>query len=333
MRNPTSYGTVSLIDKKSKRRNPYRVQIHVGWTDEGKPIRKTVGYAKTRAEGRQMLAEYHDKPFDTDIKNATWKYVYNKWLEYKKETNISKAGLDHYINAYKKTTSLDLIPFNEINLATYQRVINSSGVKNDGQKRIRNLYHQLYEFAKILNIPVNNDISLFLNVEPEEKSTKHVPFSNEEIKSLFNNRNAMIDIIIFMIYTGIRPNELFKISEYSDDYIITGSKTEAGKNRTIPIHDKIKPIWKDIQKSGTIALLTTNRFYKAFKIELERLNINHVPYDTRHTFATLWKLSGADDYARKKIMGHSEKDLTNNVYTHLDFEFLKKNINKIAIEF
>ena len=86
MRNPTSYGTVSLIDKKSKRRKPYRVQIHVGWTDEGKPIRKTIGYAKTRVEGRQILAEYHDKPFDTDIKNATWKYVYNKWLEYKKET-------------------------------------------------------------------------------------------------------------------------------------------------------------------------------------------------------------------------------------------------------
>lgn len=252
MRNPTSYGTVSLIDKKSKRRKPYRVQIHVGWTDEGKPIRKTVGYAKTHTEGRQMLAEYHDKPFNEELKNATWQYVYERWLEYKKKSNITKSGLAHYTNAYNKTTELNLIPFCEINLITYQRIINSSGVKNDGQKRMRNLYHQLYEFAKILNIPVKNDFSSFLNIEAEQKSSKHSPFTNEEIKTLFNNRNSIVDIIIFMIYTGIRPNELFKISEYTNDYIITGSKTNAGKNRIIPIHDKIKPIWKEIQKNGTI---------------------------------------------------------------------------------
>lgn len=333
MRNPTSYGTVSLIDKKSKRRKPYRVQIHVGWTDEGTPIRKTIGYAKTRAEGRKMLDNYHEKPFNEELKDATWKYVYEKWLEYKKGTNISGTGLAHYTNAYNKTTALNLMPFSEINLTTYQRIIDSSGVKNDGQKRIRNLYHQLYEFAKILNIPVNNDFSSFLNVEPEQKSVKHKPFTKDEIKILFKNRNATIDIIIFMIYTGIRPNELFKMSEYTDDYIITGSKTNAGKNRTIPIHDKIKPIWEDIQKNNTITLLTSKSLYKTFKNELQKLNINHVPYDTRHTFATLWKLAGADEYARKKIMGHSEKDLTNNIYTHLDFEFLKKNINMIAIDF
>lgn len=333
MRNPTSYGSVSIIDKKSKRRNPYRVQIHIGWTDEGVPIRKTIGYTRTRSEGQQMLAEYHGNPYNTEMKNAPWKYVYEKWLEYKKRTAKTKEALNHFTNAYKKTKELDSTPFRKITLSLFQNIIDNSNVGHDGQKRIRSLYKNLYEFAKTLNIPVENDFSQFLTVEPEEKSTKHIPFSKEEIKSLFNNRNAMIDIIIFMIYTGIRPNELFKISEYSDDYIITGSKTEAGKNRTIPIHDKIKPIWKDIQKSGTITLLTANRFYKAFKIELEKLNINHVPYDTRHTFATLWKLSGADEYARKKIMGHAEKDLTNNVYTHLDFDFLKKNINMIAIDF
>ena len=34
MKNPNGYGTVSIIDRKSRRRKPYRVQVFVDWTDE-----------------------------------------------------------------------------------------------------------------------------------------------------------------------------------------------------------------------------------------------------------------------------------------------------------
>lgn len=133
-----------------------------------------------------------------------------------------------------------------------------------------------------------------------------------------------------MIYTGIRPNELFKISEYNEDYFVTGSKTKAGMNRTIPIHNDILDIYKNIRYC--IDDINKNSFYTVFKNELTRLNINHYPYDTRHTFATQWKLSKADDLVRKKIMGHSEKDLTNNIYTHLDIEFIKAELNKVVFK-
>ena len=52
-----------------KRRRPYAVRKTVGWhvnPETGKTAQEqiTIGYAATRAEGLQMLAEYNNNPFD-----------------------------------------------------------------------------------------------------------------------------------------------------------------------------------------------------------------------------------------------------------------------------
>ena len=256
MRNPTSYGTVSLIDKKSKRRNPYRVQIHVGWTDEGKPIRKTVGYAKTRAEGRQILAEYHDKPFDTDMNNVTFKYLYDKWFEYKKTTGIVESSLRKYTFVRKHYNPIENKPFIEITRTDLQEIVKNSNSKSDYQDRIRNLYHQMYEFAKGNNIKVGSDISKFVNIDKSVPSTLHQPFTDAEIAVLWANRSKVIDLVLINIYTGLRPVELLKISEIYDNYFITGSKTEAGRDRVVPLNDKIKEIFHNTIKSGILNEIT-----------------------------------------------------------------------------
>ena len=65
---------------------------------------------------------------------------------------------------------------------------------------------------------------------------------------------------------------------------------------------------------------------------MSELNLNHVePYDTRYTFSTIAKTSGADNSIRKKIMGHSCEDLTDDVYTHEPLSYFLKEINKIKI--
>ena len=333
MRNPTSYGTVSLIDKKSKRRKPYRVQIHVGWTDEGKPIRKTIGYAKTRAEGRQILAEYHDKPFDTDMNNVTFKYLYDKWYEYKKTTGIVEVSLRKYTFIRKHYNPIENKTFIEITRSDIQEIIKNVNAGAGYQDRIRNLYHQMYEFAKGNNIKVGSDISKFVNIDKYIESTLHQPFTDEEIGLLWKNRNEIIDLVLINIYTGIRPGELLKISEVHDDYFITGSKTEAGKNRVIPLHNKIKKIFHETLKNKTIDKISTeDKLYHYYKRNLKSIGIdNHSPYDCRHTFATLMARVNANDHCIKLIMGHRISDLTKRVYTHKVIDELIKEVNKINI--
>lgn len=331
MRNENSYGSITLIDKKSKRRKPYRVQIHIGWTDEGKPIRKTIGYAETRTKGRQMLAEYHDKPFDLDMSNVTFKFLYDKWYEYKK-TKISEITLKKYIYYRKHYDSIEKKQFSDITRTDLQEIIDNMIDKTSGyQDSVRNLYHQLYEYAKGNNIKVGADISKFVNIKKAEASTLHQPFTNDEIEILWNNRNSIIDIILINIYTGLRPGEFFKISEIKEDYFITGSKTEAGKNRVIPLNIKIKKIFHNIIGSKILEeIKTEDKLYHRIKNSLKNINLGyHSPYDCRHTFATLMSRANADEHCTKLIMGHKINDLTKRVYTHKLIEELIQEVSKI----
>lgn len=102
MRLPNSYGTVAKIS--GNRRRPYRVRITTDWeidmdTMKCRQIRKTIGYAKTRQEGLQMLAEYHHHPLDLNETRTTFYEVYERYYkeylepyeyEKKKKNNINR---------------------------------------------------------------------------------------------------------------------------------------------------------------------------------------------------------------------------------------------------
>ena len=71
-----------------KRRRPYVVKKTVGWHyDEVKDKmiqdQMTIGYAATRAEGLQMLAEYNNNPFDLKASKVTFQEVYERWSKEK----------------------------------------------------------------------------------------------------------------------------------------------------------------------------------------------------------------------------------------------------------
>ena len=59
-----------------------------------------------------------------------------------------------------------------------------------------------------------------------------------------------------------------------------------------------------------------------------RLAPGHILHETRHSFATYARLSGMDLLATKRILGHSIKDMTEDIYTHLDVDFLKTEMAK-----
>lgn len=335
MKLPNGYGTVSLIDKKSKRRKPYAVKIHVGYTGEvGKrhADRKIIGYAKTRKEGYQMLAEYHDNPFDLDMNKVPFEHLYNKWFEYKRTTGISEVTLKKYTYYRKHYIPIENKPFIEITRTDLQDLIDNLSNHTAGyQDSIRNLYHQLHEYAKGNNIKVGSDISKFVNIKKAEQSTLHQPFTDDEIKMLWNNRNSIVDIILINIYTGLRPGEFFNISEVHEDYFITGSKTEAGKNRVVPLNNKIKEMFhKTIESNILKEIETEDKLYHRYKKEFKKLELDsHSPYDCRHTFATLMSNAKADEHCIKLIMGHKISDITKRVYTHKVIEQLIEEINKI----
>ena len=51
-----------------------------------------IGYASTKAEGLQMLAEYNSNPYDTKVAKMTFWEVYEEWSK-KKYPTVSDSNV------------------------------------------------------------------------------------------------------------------------------------------------------------------------------------------------------------------------------------------------
>ena len=117
-----------------------------------------------------------------------------------------------------------------------------------------------------------------------------------------------------------------------ENYFITGSKTEAGKDRVIPLHNKIKQMFHFCYNKGVIqALYNQDSLYNKEKKFYSNLGLKHTPYDCRHTFATLCYRNNLNEHIIKLIMGHHINDITKRVYTHKLISELIEEVNKINV--
>ena len=156
------------------------------------------------------------------------------------------------------------------------------------------------------------------------------------------NENEWIDTILIMIYTGFRIGELLEIKNSDIDLenriVKGGLKTEAGKDRLVPIHSKILELVKNRMDNNNEYLIVNfkgeqmkydNYYREKFKPIMEELGMKHKPHDTRHTFATLLSNVDANKTSVKKLIGHNSYTTTEKFYTHKDIEELRKAVEKI----
>ena len=151
---------------------------------------------------------------------------------------------------------------------------------------------------------------------------------------------------MILIYTGFRINELFNITKnnvnLSDLYLIGGSKTESGKNRLMPINEKITDfILYFYNKSDSQYLIPNedggkkdagNFRKREFYPFLSSLNITGItPHCTRHTFATLGQAAGIAPEDMIKLIGHADYSTTTENYVHQNIDKLRNAINKILM--
>lgn len=113
---------------------------------------------------------------------------------------------------------------------------------------------------------INKNYAQFLSL-PKEQTKERAIFTKQEISLLKqHDSDERARIILTLIYTGFRPNELFSVTldnvNLTKGYIIGGSKTEAGMNRKVPIHPSIQPYIENWYAKGTSVakVVSLNRF-------------------------------------------------------------------------
>lgn len=150
---------------------------------------------------------------------------------------------------------------------------------------------------------------------------------------------------------GWHPQELATLKtadvNLDEQYIIGGMKTSAGKNRTVPIHPRIKHL---IQRNYEQALelgsknlfndpltikggmlITYDKYAGRFAKIMTALNFreDHKPHDPRKTFFTMAKNAEVDEYVIKRLIGYHITDITEGTYTERDIEWLRSELEKM----
>lgn len=246
MKLPNKFGNVSKLS--GNRRKPYRARITVGWED-GKQIFKTIGYFETREDGIIALAEYHKNPYNIDNNKFTFTEIYQRWSE-KKFKEISPSNINGYRASYKLCSSLYDMKMTDIRLLHLQNVVDNSGKNYPILKKLKIMFNQLFDYA-VQNEIIGKDkhIVEYLNIGKPQKSDKHYRFTEAEINTMWNwsGNNEYIQVVLMLIYTGVRPGELFAVKSDSVNLDEQSFYIDKGKNnnaiRKVPIHNKILPFF------------------------------------------------------------------------------------------
>lgn len=367
---PNGFGQISEI-KGRNLRNPFRAMVTVGKTSTGRPICKPLkpeSYFPTYNDAYAALVEYNKNPYDLGPA-ITVKELYEKWSEeyFKTLKNEGSAravkGAWVYCSAVYDMRVMDV------------RARHIKGCMEEGtavvrgkeqhpsasmKNKIKTLFNLMLDYALEYEI-VDRNYSRTFNLtddtikEIQTVKKEHIPFTKAEMELLWEHVNDKycVDVLLIQCYSGWRPQELGLIELANVDLenwtFKGGMKSDAGTNRIVPIHSRIRPLveqkYKEAQELGSEYLftyidpdrrsknikLTYNRYNKVFGMIRDELNLNseHRPHDGRKHFVTAAKDAKIDEYAIKYMVGHKISDITEKVYTQREFQWLKEEIEKI----
>lgn len=340
MRLPNGFGQISEI-KRRRLRKPFRAMVTVGKTEEGKPIcrlLKPVAYFKTYNEAYEALLKYNRSEEITV--SLTMDQVFKEWYEEYKKRDISIKSINKMKTYWGYLSQLHEKNIRDVKTPDLKLVFDGFEDKSPNViMKIKMLLNMMYDYAVMMDyIDKNHARFLKLSISKPKTESPHSAFTKEEMATLWENKSdPLVKAILVQCYMGWRPQELLNIKrddiDLNDRTITGGSKTEAGTNRVVPIHHKIRPLILNLMESGEDRLIYFVSDYFLFRRKLnslfEKLNMNHRPHDGRKTFITMAKNKGVDEFAIKRIVGHAIADITENVYTERDIEWLRSEIEKL----
>lgn len=341
MKNPNGYGSITKLS--GNRRRPFVVRAAATYDEEGKERREIIGYYRSRPEALLALAEYNKAP--TTSVSMTLGQLYDAWKNTRSFTKLSTNTQNNYKAAWnKRLSALADRKVREIKTEDLQEIIDTAeenGNSRSSMEKDKALMTILFDYAMQKDIVYKN-YGAFVDLPTLGDKTERDAFTDIEMQKIEQSKVPYADLILVMCYTGFRISEFLSLTAFSYDQVnqtLTGGmKTEAGKDRVIPLHPKIRPIVKKwAEKNGETLFCKDDG--TPFKVKHFRENIYYptleaigvrklTPHCTRHTFATLLDKAGVDPTEIKHLMGHSNYKQSQK-YTHTELSRMADAINAL----
>lgn len=337
MRKPNGYGSIKKLS--GNRRRPFVFVISVG----GK--QKPIEYFASQTEAEIFAADYNKLHFHRSLPGhqVTLAEFYCRWLPaHTANASPSQSTLNSYANSFKHLAPLQYEPFQKLKYADYQKILDSmrkSGLSYSSLKKVRSLISLLEKYATKIEL-INKCYAPLLSIGKNKAVRPHRPFSRQLINRLWTHYDVPgVDTVLLLLYTGMRVGEMLALQKADVNlrqgyFRIVKSKTISGI-RTIPIHHRILQIIVSRMKSPGARLIADStgtpydysRYCQLWRSVMCLINANgHTTHDCRHTVATLLDNVGANETAKRRILGHADGDVTERVYTHKGLRQLRKCI-------
>ena len=300
---------------------------------KGKTI---IGYYDKKTAALDALARLQGRSID-EIYNWTFKQVYEAWKD-EHFRDIGAKGIESYERAYDVFEPLHGRKFRELRTADYQIVIDKYSDKSHSLlSKFKQLATQMSQWG-IRQELITTNFASFIKLPENVKKEKEI-FSEEDIQKLEADGSQAAKLTLMMVYTGMRIGELFRLrtENVHETYVIGGEKTEAGRNRIIPIRSEGRKYFAEFKGRAKGELLISG--YAGQKVIanfrkrdyyplLERLGISKkTPHATRHTFASWAVANNIKPELLQKMLGHADYSTTANIYEHFDIDQLVNAID------
>ena len=340
---------ISLPERKTRRGNgqgcvyrrgkTWTAVVTVRYTDEAKRITRSKSGFRTKKEALEAVPglKLSYKPVNNDI---TLKAAYDRMMDHHSQ-RVSKSTIACYDFAMEHFKALWHVPLAEIKADHFQACLDDCTAGRRTKENMKAAASLICKYG-LQNDIIGKNYAEFL-VIPKEEQKEREPFTMDEVRQIAESQNVWAGYILVLIFTGFRPNELFKLKkeDFYGSYFIGGSKTEAGKNRIVTIPPVILPVVRR-QLAGDSdyifpapdgGQMDLSHFRKRYYYPtLKDLNVRPLPpYSCRHTFATMLKNIQGAATDKQRLMGHTSFEMTAH-YTHTDVESLKAITDAMVIQ-
>ena len=332
-RNPNNYGCVTKL--KGNRSRPWVVKVTV-YDEEGHGRQVPIDYAETEEQGNIILAQYNDNPWNIDRNKVTLVELYKRW-EKIKLPKLGKSSQSSLKSAFKHCQKYYGMKYRSIRAYQMQDCIDNCGKGYSTQGAIKTLWGHLDNFAFECDI-INKMYSQLVSAPPIPETTR-TPFTPEQIEQLWKIKDdPWVNTVLIYLYTGFRLNELLGMKteqvNTEDWYFQGGIKSASGKSRIVPVHERIKPLVKELVDQGNLYLFSYQgkkfsqpTYYECWKEVMGKIGADKTPHEARHTFETNLDNAKGNRKCIDMLMGHKSKDVGNRVYNHKTLEQLRETVN------
>ena len=346
-------GSGSIVKLSGNRRRPYVVRVSA--RDEyGHIVQRALSYHEKAADAQAALDEYNrnrleGKAPSADRMNATLQQVYDGWKA-RAHRKLNSGSIRCYNAAWNKSVSQYAgRKIRSITLDDWQQLLDEREASGRSQSTINNVYiliKALCSYAMERDI-LGKDYSRYLDIPSIELKSPRGALTDIQLKNLEKLAAAgepWADTALMLCYTGFRVTEFLTLTRFSyhpedGGYLQGGIKTEAGRNRIVPIHPKIRPyLDRWLARNGDTIICDENgaavgyKHYLDYFAELmKKIDApKATPHWCRHTFATLLHAADVDELTIKWLMGHSTRNDITAPYTHETIAVLRDAVLKVA---